>query len=77
MAIKTNFRNLVADKARRENRSIAYRDIKNETGINLNTVTALMNDRWELIGRVTIDRILAWVPCEASDLFVRQNNGRQ
>lgn len=75
MAIKTNFRSLVEKKAEREQRKISYRDIKEETGINLNTVTAVMNDDWSLIGRVTIDRILDWVPCTPNDLFV--TNGHQ
>jgi DNA-binding Xre family transcriptional regulator len=69
--VKMNVKQLVQQKAAREGRTITYRDIKAETGINLNTVTALMNDDWSLIGRVTIDRLLDWIDCQPDELFTR------
>lgn len=77
MPTKILMKKLIEDKEAAENRRITYRDIRAETGINLNTVTALMNDDWSLIGRVTIDRLLEYFECEPNDLLIRETNATE
>jgi putative transcriptional regulator len=71
MPIQLRARELLAKKSRLEGRKLTYRVIKAETGINMNTIAAVMNDDWSLIGRETIERLLDYFDCEASDLIVR------
>jgi putative transcriptional regulator len=68
--IQCRLRELMAIKARKENRRITYLDITRATGIYNTTLTRLANDKAELIGKSTMDRLCAFFDCQPGDLFV-------
>ena len=67
--IQCRLRELMAAKGRRERRRIRYEDIRSATGINKNTLTRLANDRADLVGVSTIDRLCSYFECQPGDLF--------
>lgn len=71
VAIQFKLRELVDQKSEREQRKITYRKIREETGINLNTITAMMNNEMKQVGLETIDRLTDWLPCRIGDLMVK------
>ena len=68
--IQSRLRELMAVKGRRERRRITYDDIRAATGINKNTLTRLANDRADLVGVATIERLCAYFECQPGDLLV-------
>ena len=70
MMIQCRLRELMAIKARKEGRRITYRDVTHATGIYNSSLTRLANDRAELIGKTTMDRLCAFFDCQPGDLFI-------
>jgi putative transcriptional regulator len=70
MMIQCRLRELIAIKARKEGGRITYSDITRGTGIYNTTLTKLANDKAELIGKSTMDRLCAFFDCQPGDLFI-------
>jgi putative transcriptional regulator len=68
--IQCRLRELMAIKARKEGRRITYLDITRATGIYNTTLTRLANDKAELIGKSTMNRLCAFFDCQPGDLFI-------
>jgi putative transcriptional regulator len=68
--IQCRLRELMAIKARKEGRRVTYSDITGATGIYNTTLTRLANDKAELIGKSTMDRLCAFFACQPGDLLV-------
>jgi len=71
--IKSNLRVLIAEKEQREGIKLPYRVISERTGLSINTIFLLYNDRMRRIDiktldalctyfGVTPDKILVWTP---------------
>jgi putative transcriptional regulator len=60
----------MAIRARKEGRRVTYSDITAATGIYNTTLTRLANDKAELIGKSTMDRLCAFFDCQPGDLFI-------
>lgn len=71
MSIEFRLKELIAIKERQEKRKITYRLINGETGINMNTLTAMSNNNMEMVGLSTIDRLCQFFSCEPGDLIIR------
>ena len=68
--IQCRLRELMAAKTRLTRRKITYSVIKEETGLSKTTLVRLGNDRADLIGTSTMDRLCAFFDCQPGDLFV-------
>jgi len=68
--IQCRLRELMAAKTRLTRRKITYSVIKEETGLSKTTLVRLGNDRADLIGTSTLDRLCAFFDCQPGDLFV-------
>ena len=68
--IQCRLRELMAAKTRETHRKITYDVIKAETGLSKTTLVRLANDKAELIGKSTMDRLCAFFDCQPGDLFV-------
>ena len=54
----------------KESCRVAYSDITGATGIYNTTLTRLANDKAELIGKNTMDRLCAFLECQPDDLLI-------
>ena len=70
MMIQCRLRELMAIKARKGGRRVTYSDITAATGIYNTTLTRLANDKADLIGKTTMDRLCAFFNCQPGDLFI-------
>ncbi|MDA1129032.1 MAG: helix-turn-helix transcriptional regulator [Chloroflexi bacterium] len=68
--IQCRLRELIGAKARQERRRITYDDVREQTGVNKNTLTRLANDRAGMVGLSVIDRLCVFFGCQPGDLFV-------
>ena len=68
--IQCRLRELMAAKTREARRKITYDIIKAETGLSKTTLVRLANDKAELIGKTTLDRLCAFFDCQPGDLFI-------
>ncbi len=68
--LQCRLRELIAEKGRRERRKITYEDIRERTGISKTTLTKLANDRADMVGIPTIDRLCSYFECQPGDLFI-------
>ena len=68
--IQCRLRELMAAKTRLTRRKITYSVIKEETGLSKTTLVRLGNDRADLIGTSTLDRLCAFFDCQPGDLLV-------
>ena len=68
--IQCRLRELMAAKTRESRRKITYTVIKDETGLSKTTLVRLANDKAELIGTSTMDRLCAFFGCQPGDLFL-------
>jgi putative transcriptional regulator len=68
--IQCRLRELMAAKTRLTRRKITYSLIKEETGLSKTTLVRLGNDRANLIGTSTLDRLCAFFDCQPGDLLV-------
>jgi DNA-binding Xre family transcriptional regulator len=71
MPIKFRFKELIAERERIRGEKITYRDVKQATGINLNTLTALANNDMKMVGLSTIDRLTDFFNCDIADLIIK------
>lgn len=69
MAIRCNLKLLLAQKELKENRRIAYRDIKEATGIAESTISALANNEVRLYAASTLSRLCFYFNCPISELL--------
>jgi putative transcriptional regulator len=60
----------MAAKTRLTRRKITYSVIKEETGLSKTTLVRLGNDKADLIGTSTMDRLCAFFDCQPGELFV-------
>jgi putative transcriptional regulator len=60
----------MAIKARKQGRRVTYSDITAASGIYNTTLTRLANDKADLIGKSTMDRLCAFFDCQPGDLFI-------
>jgi putative transcriptional regulator len=60
----------MAIKARKGGRRVTYSDITAATGIYNTTLTRLANDKADLIGKTTMDRLCVFFDCQPGDLFI-------
>ena len=72
MAIQCRLRELMAEKGRRDGRRITYEAIRAATGVNMNTLTRLANDRADMVALSTIDRLCTYFGCSPGDLLVQK-----
>ena len=68
--IQCRLRELMAAKTRETRRKITYSVIKEETGLSKTTLVRLGNDKAELIGISTLDRLCAFFDCQPGDLLI-------
>jgi putative transcriptional regulator len=68
--IQCRLRELMAGKTRETRRKITYDIIRAETGLSKTTLVRLANDKAELIGKSTLDRLCAFFECQPGDLFI-------
>jgi len=74
MPIQFRLKELIAEKERKERTKITYRDLKEATGINMNTLTAMANNNMKQVALSTIERLTDYFKCEISDLMVKVDN---
>ena len=68
--IQCRLRELMAAMSRQERRKITYDIINEAMGLAKSTLARLANDKSELIGKSTMDRLCAFFDCQPGDLFV-------
>jgi putative transcriptional regulator len=68
--IQCRLRELMAAMSRQARRKITYDAIKVETGLAKSTLARLANDKAELIGKSTMNRLCAFFDCQPGDLFI-------
>jgi putative transcriptional regulator len=68
--IQCRLRELMAAMGRQARRKITYDVIKQDTGLAKSTLARLANDKAELIGKSTMDRLCAFFECQPGDLFI-------
>jgi putative transcriptional regulator len=68
--IQCRLRELMAAMSRQARRKITYDVIKEDTGLAKSTLARLANDKAELIGKSTMDRLCAFFDCQPGDLFI-------
>ena len=68
--IQCRLRELMAAMSRQARRKITYEVIKAETGMAKSTLARLANDKADLIGKTTMDRLCAFFDCQPGDLFI-------
>jgi len=68
--IQCRLRELMAAKTRLTRRKITYSLIKEETGLSKTTLVRLGNDRANLIGTSTLDRLCSFFDCQPGDLLI-------
>lgn len=68
--IQNRLTELAAIKARQENRTISYRDIAQETGIALGTVSSWANNRITRYDAPVLLALCEWLGCSISDLLI-------
>jgi len=68
--IQCRLRELMAAMSRQARRKITYDAIKKETGLAKSTLARLANDKAELIGKSTMNRLCAFFDCQPGDLFI-------
>ena len=68
--IQCRLRELMAAMSRQARHKITYDAIKAETGLAKSTLARLANDKAELIGKSTMDRLCAFFDCQPGDLFI-------
>ncbi len=68
--IQCRLRELIGGKSRQERRRITYDDVREQTGVNKNTLTRLANDRAGMVGISVIDRLCFYFNCQPGDLFI-------
>jgi putative transcriptional regulator len=69
--IQCRLRELMAAKTRRERRKITYAAIRAATGLAMNTISGLANDRADRVAFSTVERLCIYFDCQPGDLFVR------
>ena len=68
--IQCRLRELMAAKSRLERRKITYEAIRAATGLAMNTIGRLANDRADRVAFDTVDRLCAYFGCQPGDLFI-------
>jgi DNA-binding Xre family transcriptional regulator len=71
--VKNRLAELVAEKARIEDRKITNAVISEEVGLGINTVGDWMSNRVKRYDVGTIAKICTWVPCDIKDLLILQD----
>lgn len=71
MATQFRLRELMAEKARITGQPCTYETIRATTGISLNTLSTIANNKIKRIGIDVIDSLLNFFNCEPGDLIVR------
>lgn len=71
MPVQFRLKELIAIKERKQGEKITYRTINSATGINMNTLTAMSNNKMDMVGLSTIDRLCDFFECEIGDLLIR------
>lgn len=72
MSIKFRLRELMAQKERITGQPCTYEIIRTETGISLNTLSVIANNRAKRVGVDVLDNLLGYFDCAPNDLMVRQ-----
>ena len=68
--IQCRLRELMAAMSRQARSKITYDVINETTGLAKSTLARLANDKADLIGKSTMDRLCAFFDCQPGDLFV-------
>lgn len=68
--IQCRLRELMAAMSRQARRKITYDVVKGETGLAKSTLARLANDKADLIGKSTMDRLCGFFDCQPGDLFI-------
>ena len=68
--IQCRLRELMALKSRVSGQRVTYDSITAETALFSSTLTKLANNKADLIGVSTMDRLCAFFDCQPGDLFV-------
>lgn len=72
--VRSTFRELLAAKAQRENRSISVRKACAEAGITWRIGYGMADDTIGAFPRDDLSKICAYLECELSDLLVMEEN---
>jgi putative transcriptional regulator len=60
----------MAVKARADRRKITYADLRAATGVNVNTLVRLANDKADRVALDIVERLCLYFECGPGDLFV-------
>jgi putative transcriptional regulator len=69
MTIQNRLKILIAEKEFREGRKITYRTIKDETGLNISTLTAYLTQRVNRFDKSTLETLCHYLSCDVGDLL--------
>ena len=69
MAIQYKLKLLIAQKELDEARKLSYKTIYKESGISTNTITQMINQRQDLIGKTTINKMCRYFDCQPGDIM--------
>jgi putative transcriptional regulator len=70
IVIQCRLRELMAFKSRISGQKVTYDSITAKTGLFSSTLTKLANNKADLIGIRTMDRLCVFFDCQPGDLFV-------
>ena len=68
--IQCRLRELMALKSRVSGQKVTYDSITAETGLFSSTLTKLANNKADLVGVSTMDRLCVFFDCQPGDLFI-------
>lgn len=74
MAVLNRFKELLAEKERRERRRVSYEEIRRNTGIASSTLSAWASNEVVRYDANTIAQLCDFFNCEISDLLVRDDD---
>ena len=70
MAIYNRLKILIAEKEFREGKKLTYRTIKEDTGLNISTLTAYMTQRVNRFDKSTLETLCRYLNCQPGDLLI-------
>lgn len=70
MDVKFQLHQLIASKSSRDGKRVTYRAISDATGINQNSIAAMIYNRQQQIALSTIARLCSFFDCDISDLMI-------
>lgn len=77
MVIQNRFKELLAQKERREGRRISYQEIKEVTGVDTSTLSRWATNQVAGADFNTLDKLCEYLECGVGELLVRDDDAKQ